>query len=192
VRRALLYAQVDDARLGKLHVFCTHLTAIQSGIKYEGSYADWDAENAAHVQALIDWAKEKAGDGGQVLVLGDLNTGPAGAGIQPSVPESYAKLPAAGYRDPFLSGPSAACTFCTDNPLVSPSDSAANSEIDHILTRNIVAPAQVTRVLDTQVEIDVTTTGMDAGVSMVGVDGGVAGTKRKVGLSDHYGLRLLL
>lgn len=178
VRRGILYGRLDDTQLGTVHVFCTHLSAILTGIKYEGSYTDWPGENAAHVQALIDYVREKAGSDGKVLVLGDLNTGPAGAGIEPSVPASYAKLPAAGFADPFLTGPNAACTYCRDNPLVAGDDSAANATIDHILVRGISQSTDVTRVLDQPVEIDVPSA----------QDAGTTTEKRTLRLSDHYGL----
>lgn len=184
VRRAILYGRLDDTPVGTVHVFCTHLTAILTGLKYEGSYGDFAGENAAHVQTLIDWVHEKAGEGAQVLVLGDLNTGPASGAIAGSVPENYAKLPQAGFADPFLTGPQAACTFCKDNPLVLSDDPAANATIDHILTRGISKPVSVSRVFDTLVEIDVPSTGQDAGA----IDGGLTTQKRTVGLSDHYGL----
>jgi endonuclease/exonuclease/phosphatase family metal-dependent hydrolase len=175
VRRAILYGRLEDTALGTVHVFCTHLTAILTGLQYEGSYGDWVAENAAHVQALIDWADEKAGENGRVLLLGDLNTGPEGEGITASVPDNYALLPEAGFENAFLSGPNAACTFCDSNPLVLSDDSGKNATIDHILTRAIDAPATTERVLDELVKIQVST---DAGTEEL-----------EVGLSDHFGLR---
>lgn len=174
VRRGVLYARIDDKAFGSVHVFCTHLAAILDGVRYEGSYGDWEAENAAHVEELIAWVDEKAGRDGKVIVLGDLNTGPAGDGIQPSVPDNYALLPEAGFANPFLSGPNAACTFCTDNPLVLSEDGAAGATIDHILTRGIRGPVETERVLEDEVTIEVST---ESGTST-----------ETVALSDHYGL----
>lgn len=172
VRRAILYGRLDDTPVGTVHVFCTHLTAILSGLQYEGSYDGWEAENAAHVQALIAWAEEKAGADGKLLLLGDLNTGPEAADIVASVPENYALLPAAGFDNAFLSDPDAACTFCTSNPLVMSEDTGAGALIDHILTRGIDEPVAIERVLDELVTIDAS-----------------ASEEREVGLSDHFGLR---
>jgi endonuclease/exonuclease/phosphatase family metal-dependent hydrolase len=174
VRRAILYARLEDPELGTVHLFCTHLTAIQDGIRYEGSYGDWEGENAAHVEALVDFVDEKAGDDGKVIVLGDLNTGPAGKDISASVPENYAKLPEAGFENAFLSGANAACTYCSENTLVVSDDAAADATIDHILTRN-VEDVSVERIFDAAVEIEIPAE-----------DGET--TTRSLNLSDHYGL----
>lgn len=179
VRRGILYARIDDAALGSLHVFCTHLSAIQSGLKYDGSYGDWDGENAKHVEDLIAFVRDKVPANGKVLVLGDLNTSPAAAGISPSVPANYAKFAPAGFADPFLAGPNAACTFCNDNPLVNASDSGAGAMLDHILTRGLDKRVSVTRQLDQRIEIDVP------------VPGG-GSEKRQSALSDHYALRAVV
>lgn len=183
VRRAILYGRLDGTALGTVHVFCTHLSALLTGLKYEGSYGSWDRENAAQVRVLLDWVHEKAGSEDAVLVLGDLNTGPAGAGITASVPESFALLSQAGFVDPFLRGPHAACTFCGDNPLVSATDTGTGAAIDHVLTRAIRS-AVVRRVFDEQVEV--------RGADSVSGDAGGAPSTRRIGLSDHYGLRALL
>ena len=181
-RRGIMYAQLEHPRLGTLHVFCTHLAAVENGVKYEGSYGDWEGENAAHMKALRDWAKEKAGDGGKVLLLGDLNSGPAGKNIAPSVADDYALLPAAGFKDLFLSSDNAACTFCKDNPLVDPTDAAADADIDHIMTRGLDVKSSAMRMFTEPVEINVSMHDADAGTSD-------AGTKKEtVRLSDHYAL----
>lgn len=184
VRRAILYARLDDTPLGTVHVFCTHLTAILSGLQYEGSYAGWEAENAAHVEALIEWVDEKTDADDKVLVLGDLNTGPSGADITASVPENYAAFEAAGFENAFLRGSDAACTFCTSNPLVAAEDTGAGAAIDHVLTRGIEGSVSVERVLDELVTIDVMGAAQDGGTGAL--------EEREVGLSDHFGLRATL
>lgn len=160
-RRGILYAKLEVEELGEISLFCTHLTPREDPLRYEGSFGSWSAENEAHVQALIDWVDEKAGAGEPVIVLGDLNTGPAGPGIEPEVPDSYAQLPAAGFADPFLEGSAAACTFCSDNPLVNPQDTGVDAALDHVLTRDLEAPVEVERAFVDDQEP----------------------------LSDHYGLR---
>jgi len=189
-RRAILYAQVDTPTLGSLSVFCTHLAPIENGVKYEGSYGSWEAENQAHVRALIDWVSEKQSKGGHVLVLGDLNTGPKGKDIAPSVPDDYALLPAAGFDDPFLRGPNAACTFCVENPLVSPTDAAADADIDHVLTRGTALDATVERIFTETVTIATQgpATAGDGGPT----DAGKRQVQKQIRLSDHYGLRAVL
>jgi endonuclease/exonuclease/phosphatase family metal-dependent hydrolase len=174
VRRGILYGRLDETPVGPVHVFCTHLAAILDGLQYEGSYGDFTGENAAHAEALIAWAKEKAGKDEKVLLLGDFNTGPAGDDIAASVPDSYAQFPAAGFDNAFLSGPNAACTFCSSNPLVLSEDTGAGAAIDHVLTRGIGPTVVAERVLDELVTIDVS---LDAGTE-----------QREVALSDHFGL----
>lgn len=190
-RRGILYAEIDVPKLGMVHVFCSHLAPILKDVKYEGSYGSWEAENAAHVKTLIEWADEKAGADGQVLLLGDFNTGPSGEGIRPSVPDSYAQLPDAGFGDPFLSGPNAACTFCSDNPLVSPDDAAADADIDHIMPRGLSDEVSATanRIFDSGLEITtrVPAGGQDGGTG----DAGTISVTKQVSLSDHYGVRTI-
>lgn len=188
-RRAILYARVDAPNLGPVSVFCTHLAPIENGVKYDGSYGSWEAENAAHVTALIDWVSAKQEKGGQVLVLGDLNTGPKGRDIAPSVPDNYALLRTAGFDDPFLRGPNAACTFCVDNPLVSPTDAAANADIDHILTRGTSVDVSVERLFTEAVTITTEAPPMEDGGAG---DAGKTHVTKQVRLSDHYGLRATL
>ncbi|HVU05489.1 MAG TPA: endonuclease/exonuclease/phosphatase family protein [Polyangiaceae bacterium] len=181
-RRAILYAKLDAPSLGDPSVFCTHLAPIEHGVKYEGSYGSWEGENHAHVKALIDWVDDEQGATGPVLVLGDLNTGPAGTAIAPSVPDDYALLPAAGFADPFLGGPSAACTFCVENPLVDPTDAAADADIDHILTRRVAAVPSVDRLFTDPVTVTV------GGVGDGGAGDAGSGRERQIRRSDHYGL----
>ncbi len=178
VRRGILYGRLDDTPIGTVHVFCTHLAAILSGLAYEGSYGDFTGENAAHAEALIAWAEEKAGKNGKVILLGDFNNGPAGAGIEASVPDNYAKFPAAGFDNAFLTSANAACTFCSSNPLVLSGDTGNDATIDHVLTRGIEEATSTERVFDELVKIEA-----------VAPDGGMGAEQREVGLSDHFGLR---
>jgi endonuclease/exonuclease/phosphatase family metal-dependent hydrolase len=173
---------LDDTPAGTVHVFCTHLAAILPGLQYEGSYGDFTGENDAHVQALIAWVDEKAKEGEKVIVLGDLNTGPAGDGIEPSVADNYARLPEAGFVNAYLDGPMAACTFCKDNPLVISGDTAVDATIDHILTRGIDEGVSIERIFDQRVKIEVPKTTPDGGMS-------TELEERELALSDHYGLR---
>lgn len=186
VRRAILYARLDDTPIGAVHVFCTHLGAILPGVKYEGSYGSWAGENARHSEDLIAFVSQKASEGEPVLILGDLNNGPQGEDIAASEPASYAKFPAAGFADPFLDGPTAACTFCVDNPLVNPRDEGAQAALDHILIRGPVGEVTVERIFDQLIDIDAVVAERDGGAG--GPDAG-ASTTLRVGLSDHYGLR---
>jgi endonuclease/exonuclease/phosphatase family metal-dependent hydrolase len=174
-RRGILYALIDVPDLGEVAVFCTHFTAVLNELRYEGSYETWEGENTAHVQAAIDWIDEKTDRDSQVILLGDLNTGPAlpADDILPEVAESYAQLPEADFDDPFLDGPNATCTFCTSNALVRQEDTGVGAAIDHIMTRGIDARVTAERILDEP-------------VSVSGDED--AGTPDELPLSDHYGV----
>lgn len=172
-RRGVLHATTDVETLGEIAVLCTHLSAVQNNVRYEGSYGDWESENAAHARALVDFADDQAGGEGPVLVLGDLNCGPARPGVEAELADSYAELANAGFVDPFLDGDDAACTFCSANALVGSDDTGVDAAIDHILTRGLDAQVATTRVLMESFQDP-------------GADGGAADT---IPLSDHYGLR---
>jgi endonuclease/exonuclease/phosphatase family metal-dependent hydrolase len=174
-RRGILYALIDVPELGEVAVFCTHFTAVLNELRYEGSYETWEGENTAHVQAAIDWIDEKTDRDSQVILLGDLNTGPAlpADDILPEVAESYAQLPEADFEDPFLDGPGASCTFCTSNALVRQEDTGVGAAIDHIMIRGIDARVTAERILDEPVPVS-------------GDED--AGSPDELPLSDHYGV----
>lgn len=174
-RRGVIYASIDVPELGEIGVFCTHLSAVLNGVRYEGTFDDWEGENTAHVAALLEWVDEKTDDGAKVVVLGDLNTGPevAAKDIVAEVPESYAQLPAAGYENPFLDGPNADCTFCSSNPLVVADDTGVGGMIDHIMVRGFDTDITAERILDGLIAID---------------SDEDAGTPDELSLSDHYGV----
>jgi endonuclease/exonuclease/phosphatase family metal-dependent hydrolase len=174
-RRGILYAKVEHPELGDLDIFCTHLSAVLNDVRYEGRYDTWAGENSAHVEALIEWVDDKTADDAQVIVLGDLNTGPAQSAddIEAEVPASYAQFPEAGFDNAFLDGDNAKCTFCSANPLVLSGDTGVGAAIDHILTRGIAADVRSERILD-------------GVVSTADDDDG--GTPDELPLSDHYGL----
>jgi len=127
-----------------------------------------------HVKALLDWVDDKSGDDAKLIVLGDLNVGPALAKreIDAEQPEAYAQIPDAGFADPFLEEPNATCTFCSDNPLVVSGDTGVGAAIDHILTRGIDSEVTVERIFT---ELSSAST----------ADGGAI---PELPLSDHYGL----
>lgn len=181
-RRAVLYARVDAPGVGPLSVFCTHLTPDLIGSAYDGSYGSWAEENAAHVQALIEWVDDKTDDGAPVLVLGDLNTGPAGDGIEAELPDSYAALPTAGFDDPFVTGPDAACTFCADNDLVRALDTGVDAILDHVLVRDVDATVTTRRIFTEAFDVD----------DDAGEDGGAPSGPATLPLSDHYGIAATL
>jgi endonuclease/exonuclease/phosphatase family metal-dependent hydrolase len=177
-RRGIIYASIDVPELGEIGLFCTHLSAVLNGVRYEGSFDDWEGENTAHVAALLEWVDEKTDDGDKVVVLGDLNTGPAVSSkdIVAEVPESYAQLPEADYEDPFLDGPNADCTFCSSNPLVHEEDTGVGGLIDHIMVRGFDTEITADRILDGLLPVE---SDADSGVP------------DELPLSDHYGVEAI-
>lgn len=170
-RRGVVYARVDTDSVGEVHLFCTHLTAVFSDIPFPGA-GSWEAEQRAQIEELLAFVDEKSGGEGRVVLLGDLNTGPARAGIDGEVEENYALL-SASFENPYLDDTeSPTCTFCASNPLVS--DDAASGAIDHVLVRRLDADGTARRFLTEPVEID------------------VDGAPTDLALSDHYGVRASL
>ena len=177
-RRGLIYAKLRTD-VGDVHTFCTHLTAVFSDIPFpdEGS---WEAEQAAQIDQLIAFVNQKAGNDGKVLVLGDMNTGPAGKNYSAEVAANYVKFAAGGFTDVYIKDGNEQCTFCSTNPLVG--EGTPSVVIDHVFTRNLTGSAS--RVLEGTVNVSVTTPAC-------------GGTPEKTetvttAYSDHYGLQATL
>jgi len=170
VRVAVLYAKLDTGA-GELNVFCTHLTSSIGDWAYGGTHQSWEEENRFEAQQLVDYVNAKAA-GGAVVVLGDLNTGPAGATFEADSPASFAVLTDAGLSAPYASQPDASCTLCPDNTHRSPTSTP--KLIDHALLRDFAGKAQGSRMLTEPVTLQVN------------------GASVKESLSDHYGLVLEL
>ena len=105
------------------------------------------------------------------MLLGDFNTGPAGALYQAEIAANYELLTAGMLTNPYVEADDARCTFCGDNPLVG-GDAAV--VIDHVFTRNVEATAEAERILDGPIVVD------------------VDGSETTTALSDHYGVTLSL
>jgi endonuclease/exonuclease/phosphatase family metal-dependent hydrolase len=173
--RGALYAKLAANGVARtLHVFCTHLTADIGGVPYDGAGGSWSAEHALQVGALLDWIDAKAPSGEPVLLLGDLNTGPAaGSAVRARLPAHYARFIASGFESPYLRAGPARCTFCSDNPV---NGGAGNSGavIDHALIRGFRGSSRAERVLDASIEIE-------------------KGARRvRTAYSDHYGVLVTL
>jgi endonuclease/exonuclease/phosphatase family metal-dependent hydrolase len=170
-RRGVVHAELATD-LGTVHVYCTHLTANLS-INYPGPAGSWEAEQATQIDALLAYVEATAGDEAAVI-LGDLNTGPAGGELTAELPDNFARFVAGGFRSPYLDD-GGACTYCSDNPLVgNPGDPKQGVVIDHVLVRaSAEGTFESTRVLDADVVVESTE--------------GAATTK----LSDHYGVEMI-
>jgi endonuclease/exonuclease/phosphatase family metal-dependent hydrolase len=173
-QRSVLSATVELPGVGQTDVYCTHLAAdLSSQLKYAGPYDSWAAENLAQLDTLLAHV-EATRQTEQVLLLGDFNAGPAIApDIAAELPDSYARVLAAGYRDWPGTEAGTPCTFCPDNTLVA--DDSGGVLIDHVYGKNLPAAFALSRASRIATEtIQITT------------DSGPAASH----LSDHYGLRL--
>ncbi len=168
-RRAVLYARIPSTPIGEVHFFCTHLTANLTSVPYTGEAAGWPEEQAAQVQRLIAWAREKAPTG-RIVIAGDLNNGPALAGITGELESNYAMWAAAGFQSAYPAQPDVACTYCDANPLNSGTMAGGGGLIDHVLLGTGLRPLAGWRFLDEDIQIE------------------VEGASVTSAYSDHYGL----
>lgn len=166
VRASVEYARVDSP-LGPLHVFCTHLASpLDSLGPYAGDFESWEGEQAHQIDRLLAFVEERTGGSGQVVLAGDLNTGPAvpAAGIDAVRPALYARFAGAGFESPFVEQRDAACTYC----------SAPTELIDHVMVRGIDADRRAERRWVDTIELR------------------VGSETLSTTLSDHVGLELTL
>ena len=162
-RRGVVYNHLQTP-IGEVHAFCTHLTAVfseDSGIMYPGSdhASSFAEEQSLQIDAMHAWIDSKAA-GGQVILMGDFNTGPAGDGYLAEVPDNYTKLVAGTtYGNPYIGTPGHTCTFCADNPIIARenADDDDSAVIDHVLIGGFptgAGSAAATRILDQPIQVD--------------------------------------
>ncbi len=174
----LLRAAVDHARvvseLGPVDVFCTHLASSVAELEYQGSYGDWNGEQAHQIDQLLDFVASKNGGERPALLLGDLNNGPAleRAGLAAVRPTHYARLLDAGFENPYAAQDDVACTAgCPDDTF---SEAGRETKlIDHVLVRGLQS-ANGRRIMTEPTTID------------------VDGESMTTSLSDHYGLSVTI
>lgn len=172
VRASALYAQVDVPGLGLVDTFCTHLGSSLGVIPYHGPHGSWDGEHAYQIAQLLGFVSAKASGQHPVLLLGDLNTGPASAGpppIQAELPLDYQLLLGAGFGSAVASPK---CTLCSDNVLRN--GSSRETWLDHALIRGFPGAVTAERALIQTFQL------------------GAAPNTLAMNLSDHYGLRVRL
>lgn len=166
-RRAALHAVVDGPD-GEVDVYCTHLTAILTGIPYPRDSGSWAQESGEQVDQLIQWVADTRTSTKLVVVAGDMNTGPAvGATITAEADENYQKFVAAGWTNPYLeAGPE--CTYCAANPLVD--DESPSVLLDHVFRVDAAEFQSAVRILTQEIEAE------------------SCGETIPAALSDHYGV----
>jgi endonuclease/exonuclease/phosphatase family metal-dependent hydrolase len=169
VRAGVIYAFLDDGTDADLHVFCTHLGSPLGGLPYQGVHGDYEGEHDAQITQLLEFIDEKTDDGDSVVVLGDLNMGPAIGEFSPEFPEHFARLvPGAGFDAPALET-GGFCTWCSENSWLA--DDTRSSMIDHVLLRGPHRESFFTRTPFAE---------------LVSIEG----LPEPAHLSDHFGARL--
>jgi hypothetical protein len=104
-----------------------------------------------------------------VALLGDLNCGAATETAIAEDPDSFARLVAAGFVDPYAGD----CTWCDSNPMTG---GGGDVILDHVMLRGMPADVQpqARRVLDDPISIE------------------VGGSSLETYRSDHYGVAVTL
>lgn len=172
VRASALYAQVDVPGLGPVDAVCTHLGSSLGVIPYHGPHGSWEGEHSYQVAQLGAFIARKNAGQRPLLLLGDLNTGPASDGPPPlsaELPLDYQLLLDAGLQSA-VTKPK--CTLCSDNVLRGPG--SRELWLDHALLRGFDAKISTEVVLTSTFLL------------------GEAPEQMPLSLSDHYGLRVEL
>lgn len=171
VQRTALRSVVEVPDFGEVDVYCTHLAADLSNVPYTGdTYASFAEENAAQVDALLEWIDQTATTG-NVVLMGDMNSGPAVGDLEAELVDSYTKFEDATFASPYVEQADPECTYCGTNTL---NDGDANKAIDHVFL-DFEGAAEVTNVERT----------FDATQSIE-----VDGDPMDLHLSDHFGVRV--
>lgn len=150
VKRGALHVTVKTPK--KTDVYCTHLAAdLSDQIEYPGDeYDSYKAEQAGQIDALLDWIDETANTD-RIVIMGDMNSGPQIGQLEAAFPDNYAKFIDAGYKNPYLSSESPACTVCPDNTLT---DSGPPTAIDHVLSSEPLKAVDSERVFDDTIQLE--------------------------------------
>ena len=169
-RRMVMHAVVDGPS-GQFDAYCTHLTAVFDTIPYPSDTGSWAEEQAAQMTDMLSWI-DSTKQTDRVLLLGDMNAGPAvGSDVVAEVPDNWAILAASGMPDPYADAGNP-CTFCPDNPLTS--EGTTPVIIDHILTDGWTDATSTERIFTEEITAD------------------RCGTDIPAALSDHYGVQVVV
>lgn len=170
-RRGLLHATVEGPE-GPIDTYCTHLTAGLSLIPYPRDEGSWESEQGDQV-ALLAGLLADAPD--PVMVLGDLNNGPATNDADAEFEAHFQMLLDEGMKAPYvdLDG---SCTFCPENALSSVDSSETGELIDHILIRGFDPEAELSVRRD-----------LDQALTVTSCEAPLDGAH-----SDHYGISVTM
>jgi endonuclease/exonuclease/phosphatase family metal-dependent hydrolase len=174
----MVLSTVDHARIateaGEVDVFCAHLQS-EMGFPYQGDFGSYEAEQAHQIDQLLAFIGEKDDGSRPVVLMGDLNTGPAipEAGVVGEWPHHYQRFVTAGFANPHAESGDASCSYCPENTFQS--DSADPRLLDHILLKNATTGASCTRFMTETTTIE-------------SKDGDLVETH----YSDHFGLQATL
>ena len=102
-------------------------------------FFDLSQESFNQSNELISFIKSKTNGSDTVFIMGDFNAGPRGEDIKPAFPDSYWNIRNANYSDTQwlydnTTGIPLQCTYCEENPLVSPL--TQDKIFDHIFISN--------------------------------------------------------
>lgn len=168
--RVGLFATVDVAG-GSIEVACTHLTGVVNFINPPDTrFASWEDEMKAQLKLLSDKLAARA-NGGQQLLLGDLNNGPKYTGdMQSDTPTVWSYIESLGFESPAAETDPSICSRCQGN-LAGPTGD--RYLIDHVLTRGAarLKPECAAQAFDQPVTLT-----------------DLAGKTQTTSLSDHYGI----
>lgn len=176
VKRAVLHATVDIPEFGQADVYCTHLQADLSGaLPYpeDAQFSSYEEEQAAQIDAINEYIGQTA-QTDNIVLMGDMNNGPAVGNLSASFPENYAKFGEAGFSNAYLDQEDPQCTYCGSNSL---NEGDGQIAIDHVLTNFMteVEASSTVRILD---ETQTITTDEEGDLELH--------------LSDHYGVETTL
>lgn len=175
VQRAVTHATVDLPDFGEADLYCTHLQAdLTSSLEYPegGEHSSYEEEQAAQIDDLNAYIEDTA-QTDNVVLMGDMNTGPAIGDLSAAFADNYAKFSDAGFENAYLNQSDPSCTYCGENTLNGGDGQVA---IDHVL-------------FDFGVDVDVAATEriLDQAQTISTDDG-----DQELHLSDHYGVTTTL
>jgi endonuclease/exonuclease/phosphatase family metal-dependent hydrolase len=175
VQRAVLHATADIPEFGEVDLYCTHLQAdLSDALQYPdgGLYSSYEQEQAAQIEAINTYIGQTA-QTDNVVLMGDMNNGPAVGDLSAGFPQNYAKFIDAGYSNAYVEQSGPLCTYCGSNTL---NDGDGKRAIDHVLTN-----------FTTEVDVAATERILDQTQTISTEDG-----DQELHLSDHFGVETTL